>query len=73
MRRRDMAQRGINVGIYNVKQRRVNVVIFNVEFYNVGKHLNNVVKMTISKKNKNRIYGIQSFNYCVIIFILLSC
>ena len=52
MRRRDMAQRGINVGIYNVKQRRVNVVIFNVEFYNVGKHLNNVVKMTISKRTK---------------------
>ena len=52
-----------------------NVVSFNVEFYNVGKSRKNVVKLTVSKKNKknlsNRIHGIQSFNYNSIIFTLL--
>ena len=33
----------------NVRQRR-NVVIFNVQFYNFDKRRNNVVKMSISKK-----------------------
>ena len=51
---------------YKVIQRRNIVFIFNVEFHNVGKRRNNVVKMTISKKNNkknisNRIHGIQSF------------
>ena len=51
---------------YKVRQRRNIVFIFNVEFHNVGKRRNNVVKITISKKNNkknisSRIHGIQSF------------
>ena len=52
----------------NVSQRKNNFVIFSVEFHNVGKRQNNVVKMTISKKNNkknisNRLHEIQSFNF----------
>ena len=59
---------------YN-SQRWINVVYFNIDMNNIGKHRNNVLKMTISKKNKNtnriqtnRIHTIQSFNYYFIFF-----
>ena len=48
-----------NVDMNNVKQRRNNVFIFNVEFYNVGKRRNNVMKMTTSKKNKEKVIQIE--------------
>ena len=48
-----------NFGIYNVEQRWNNVVIFNVEFQKVGKRRNNVVKMTISRKNENKLFQIE--------------
>ena len=54
----------------NVRQLWNNIVIFNV-----GKRRNNVLKMTVSKKNEkiisNRIHRIQSFNYYFLIFTLL--
>ena len=43
-----------NVHRNNVRQCRNNVVIFNVDLHNVGKHWNNVVNMTIWKKQTPR-------------------
>ena len=74
-----------NVRIYKVEQRWINVVYCKVDMskvgerrnnviFNFGKRRNNVVKMTISKRNKknsNKMHGIQSFDYYFIIFTLL--
>ena len=50
----------LNVSTYNVEQRRINV--FNVDFYNVGQSGNNVVKMTISIKNKKKSFKVNTLN-----------
>ena len=42
----------LNIVMGILRQRGNNVVIFNIEFDNVGQHQNNVVNMTIFKKNK---------------------
>ena len=57
-----------------VKQRRNNIVIFSVEFHNVGKPRNKVVKMTISKKNKNKSFQIEYTEFKVLSFkVLRTC
>ena len=43
----------------NVRQGRNNNIFFNVEFQNVGKSGNNVVKMTIIKKNTKKSFKIE--------------
>ena len=51
----------------NVRQQRNNVFFFNVQFYNAGKRRNNVVKMTISKKDeKNNIFQIEYTEFKVL-------
>ena len=44
-----------NVDMNNIRKRLINVAIFNVMFHKVGKRRSNVVKTTISKKNKKKI------------------
>ena len=63
----------LNVDMNNARQRRNNVVNFNVEFYNAGKLRNNVSKkMTVSKKNKKKLFQIEYTEFKVLTTISQS-